>query len=115
MHTLVVLLLLITALSNGHLCAFDKVPQLNRQLEVAVRATDYKQVEKLINEGAEITSLDYAIIRTLKHQGFHAKKRSEEPNNHYMVLRVLKKHGAWIGIPYEGNTFDDPVLDDDDL
>src|SRR5207248_416380 len=70
-----------------------------------VKDANYIEVEQFIKErGADaipstVGFLDRAL-NSLKRNGYYAQKRGEKDNKYYMTLRILKKHGINIGLPY---------------
>jgi hypothetical protein len=79
-----------------------------------VRAADYAEVEKGFSHpsgsGERIyEAVDGKDLYNLKRNGYYTKKRGENDNRYYMTLKVLKKHGVDIGMPF--SEFGDPELD----
>lgn len=76
----------------------------------AVEIGDFANVEKGINNGINaLNAIDSYNLHNLKRNGYYAKKRGEMDNKYYQTLRVLKKNGVDIGMPY--SEFGDPELD----
>jgi len=97
----------------------DTTTALNAQLAHVFSYTfDCQEAERLINQGAHVTSLPSTppgyIISNLKMEGYYAHERGEQPNKYYMALRIIKKYAPWLlGMPYDGSLFGDSVLDED--
>lgn len=76
----------------------------------SVEAGDFANVEKGINNGIDaLNTIGTYTLHNLKRNGYYAKKRGEMDNKYYQTLRVLKKNGVDIGMPY--SEFGDPELD----